>query len=171
MTRIRGTRKLLKFLGAIVDESVEKIQGGSLGDWHANLVWMERKKCILFANDKTLFCFMVLDVKKKDIEDLRLFFVENLRKALSAVGIPIPITSKLLLNLGNISVARTNNRSALGSMNDYAFQYNVHIFEGGGINKCDLRNITILVNKSPMRAIGHESGTRKLMENLEQYYT
>ena len=147
------------------------IQGGPLGDWLANLIWIERRKCILFTNEKTLFSFIVLDVKKRDLKNLRSFFVENLRKGLSAVGIPTPTIAKPLLGLGNIKIARAENRSVLGSMNDYAFQYKVHILEEGGINQCDIGNITSRVNETPMKAIGYESGTRKMLELLEQYST
>ena len=45
-----------------------------LGPWHANLIHIDRRKCVLFVNDKTLFNFMVPDLSKAQIRDLDKLF-------------------------------------------------------------------------------------------------
>jgi hypothetical protein len=138
-----------------------------LGDWYAHLLWIERKKCILFTNEETLFSFPVLDVTKKDLADMKAFFRENLLRGLEAIGIIGASASKLLLTLGDISISKTTNRSVLGSMNDYAFQYRIYVETQGGLHRCDILNMISSINESPMRAIGYDSGTRRLKRYLE----
>ncbi len=69
MQPIHCTQKLLKELGkrgAGVPQP--EPQRGLLGPWHANLIRIERRKCILFTNDLTLYSFLVPGVKKVVIQ-------------------------------------------------------------------------------------------------------
>ena len=43
------------------DLSTDSETDALLGSWHANLIHINRKKCVLFVNDKTLFNFILLD--------------------------------------------------------------------------------------------------------------
>jgi hypothetical protein len=167
MTRIRCTQALQKILRIKPDETQDSLTSTPLGDWYAHLLWIERKKCILFTNEVTLFNFFALDVKKADLADMNTFFRENLRRGLEAVGIIGAPASRLLLALGNITISKTNNRSVLGSMNDYAFQYRVYVETQGGLHHCDTLDMISSINESPMRAIGYDSGTRRLKQYLE----
>ena len=74
MTRIRCTQALLKILRIKPDETQDSLTSTPLGDWYAHLLWIERKKCILFTNEVTLFNFLALDVKKADLADMNTFF-------------------------------------------------------------------------------------------------
>ena len=167
MTRICCTQALLKLLRVKPDEIQNSQQRAPLGDWYANLLWMARKKCVLFTNEETLFSFLVLDAKKADLMDMNAFFRVNLRRGLEAVGIGGVVADRLILTLGEVSVAKTTNRSVLGSMNDYAFQYKVYAELKGGIHRCDVLDMIYSINKIPMSAIGYDSGTKRLKCLLE----
>jgi hypothetical protein len=57
MPLIRCTRKLLTEIGAQVASSAELAQPALLGDWFANLknlIRIERRKCVIFASERTL---------------------------------------------------------------------------------------------------------------------
>jgi hypothetical protein len=140
---------------------------GPLGDWYAHLLWIERKKCILFTNELTLFNFIALDVKKAGLADMNTFFRENLRRGLEAIGIVGASASKLLLTLNDITISKTTNRSVLGSMNDYAFQYRVYVETQGGLHRCDILDMISSINETPMSAIGYDSGTQRLRRWLD----
>ena len=65
MPLIRCTRKLQKEMGLTPADLVDDEPRFSyLGSWHANLLYIERKKCVLVANDKTLFNFLMPDLTR-----------------------------------------------------------------------------------------------------------
>lgn len=43
---------------------------GIPGQWHANLLFIDRKKCILFVNDRILTIFLVPDLSRTEICNL-----------------------------------------------------------------------------------------------------
>jgi hypothetical protein len=57
MPLIRRTRKLLTEIGAQVASSAELAQPALLGDWFANLIRIERRKCVIFTSERTLLTF------------------------------------------------------------------------------------------------------------------
>ena len=64
MRLIHCTAKLLKELGNPPLQSPDEPNPQGLGNWYANLLRIDRKKCILFTNEKTLYSFLIPRVKK-----------------------------------------------------------------------------------------------------------
>lgn len=44
------------------DLCTEEPRFSYLGSWHANLIQIDRRKCLLFVNERTLFDFIMPDV-------------------------------------------------------------------------------------------------------------
>lgn len=61
MTLLHCTQKLLKELGTPPLVDTPAVTEG-LGNWYANLIRIDRKKCILFTNEKTLLSFLIQNV-------------------------------------------------------------------------------------------------------------
>ena len=78
------TKKLLHELGALGSKIPAEHPAGVLGPWHANLIRIERRKCILFTNDRTLYSFLVPGVKKTD--DFHDHFLMNMLDRLHNTG-------------------------------------------------------------------------------------
>lgn len=54
------TQKLLKELNVLpLSDPGEVSSSEGLGNWYANLLRIERRKCLLFTNEKTLYSFLV----------------------------------------------------------------------------------------------------------------
>jgi hypothetical protein len=72
MQLIHGTKKLQKEIGLKQsDLCTEEPSFSYLGPWYANLLHIDRRKCVLFVNDnKTLFNFIVPDVSRAAIREL-----------------------------------------------------------------------------------------------------
>ena len=88
MIIIRCTQKLLKELKHFeVSDNANEVDDSIFGAWYANLLIIDRRKCILMTNEKSLFTFLIPSVRKKDFIDLKeLFFVDlsqTLRDVLS----------------------------------------------------------------------------------------
>src|SRR3990167_7548126 len=74
MTLIQCTQKLLKELP--IDQEIIMANFPSLlGNWHANLIRIERRKCVLFTNDETLYSFFIPGVKKQNFQNLASTFM------------------------------------------------------------------------------------------------
>jgi len=124
-----------------------------LGGWHANLLHIDRRKCVLFVNDKTLFNFIVPDVSRAKIRDLSRLFKENLACVIADEDISDVAKEKIMTEYDLIGYANTNNRSLLGSMNDLSFHYKYHIQTEGGIHSSAVPGIIKKLNRMPMGAL------------------
>ncbi|MBI4062976.1 MAG: hypothetical protein HY401_01595 [Elusimicrobia bacterium] len=150
MSLIRCTKKLLAEMGlgeAGLYSGTEP--GSALGAWYANLIFIDRKKCVLFANEKTLASFLVVDVSRKDLrERLPDIFRDNLRKLLVFEGFPAAAIAAPMADCGEFVFARTQSRSVLGSMNDMAYLYKYEILEGKSVDEA-----VSLLNQTPFGKI------------------
>ena len=128
MTALRCTRKLLAQMGpgATFEARSDELAESPL-DWYANLLWIERRKCVLFTNAGTLFGFLVPDVLKADLRRLSEVFLGHLRENLEYSGFGAGAIRTSLELYGAPHLQRATNRSVLGSMNDYAFRFEIWI--------------------------------------------
>ena len=63
-------------------------------------------------------------------------------------------------------IAKTNNRSVLGSMNDLCLQVKGIVYSIGGLADADLSGINRQVNVIPMSAIKYNIGVEALKRRL-----
>ena len=151
MQLIRCTQKLLKELR--VKPSDIEPDRGSIGGWHANLLRFERRKCVLFTNDKTLYSIFVPALKRPDFEHFEEVFRQNFFRRLRIEGFTQSQIEKVLVEYNQVGFAKTNNRSVLGSMNDLSFQIEFLIGRFGGLANLDLDALNHEINRVPMSAI------------------
>ena len=153
MQLIRCTTKLLKELKQDSFDNVEPLKSIA-GGWHANLLRIERRKCALVTNDKTLYTIFIPGLKKADFNDFGEVFRQHLFKNLLYEGLAQAKIEAVLDELVTILFARTNNRSVLGSMNDQKFQLEFFIASHGGLDKLPLYELNKKLNRIPFSAIG-----------------
>jgi hypothetical protein len=154
MQLIRCTGKLQKEMGL---KKSDLLQGepdfSYLGPWHANLIHINRRKCVLFVNDKTLFNFIAPDVSREEITNLCVLFKNYLQCVLAEEGVMTLAREKILSEYEEIRYAKTKSKSVLGSMNDLAFHYKYHIQGEGGVHSIAVPSIIRKLNRIPMGAI------------------
>jgi hypothetical protein len=154
MQLIRCTKKLQKEMGLKKNDVSENEPSESyLGSWHANLIYIDGKKCVLFVNDKTLFNFIVPDILRAHIRELSSIFKVNLECVLASEGVPESAKTTIMSEYDSIQYANTNNKSVLGSMNDLAFHYKYHIKSEGGVHSHAVPSIIKQLNHMPMGAL------------------
>lgn len=154
MQLIRCTGKLQKEMGLKKTDLLETDPHFSyLGSWHANLIPIDGKKCVLFVNDKTLFNFIVPDVSRAKIRNLDVLFKNHLQCVLADEGVMASVREKILSEYDEVAYAKTNNKSVLGSMNDLAFHYKYNIQAEGGVHSFAVPSIIQKLNHMPMGAI------------------
>lgn len=151
MAILRCTKKLLTELKTKPSEG--SIFSNEVGSWHANLLRVDRRKCVLFTHDVTLYSFLVPGFKKSQFENFRDVFGQNLFKSLLWENFPQSQIEIVLDEHREIIIAKTNNRSVLGSMNDLAFQLKYRIAAMGGLVNVNLMKLNYGLNRIPMSAI------------------
>ncbi|NQT72369.1 MAG: hypothetical protein HQ553_06300 [Chloroflexi bacterium] len=166
MANIRCTKKLLNELK--IKPTDELGQPDGIGNWHANLLWIDRRKCVLFTNDKTLFSFLVTGMKKPQFVNFYEVFRLNLFKNLMNEDLPQRQIEHVFNEHREIRIAKTNNRSVLGSMNDLAYQLECRIYDRGGLVTVDMAETNRELNRIPMGALGYKFSIAKLHEALNQ---
>ena len=94
--------------------------GCSERDWYANLLVIERRKCLLVTHAGTLFSVFVPDVRVAQLRPLGPFLVARIADQLRAEGLAERALGAL--DAGGVTIAGTaSGRSVPGCMNDLAF--------------------------------------------------
>jgi len=129
MVHLRATKKVLDRLHAKPSEG--PTSQNVLGDWYANrVVWDRQPILVLMSSASRLLIFEPARVVGKLPERL----TELVRMRLLGMGIPAERVNRELEDMGEVIVARTNDRSALSGMNqliqDSGHIYHQRNFEG-----------------------------------------
>src|SRR6266511_3701164 len=70
---VRCTNKLLQLLEARAASLVQAPP--TEDDWYANLLWLDRRKCLLLTHDGTLFSVVTADMHKRDLQPFGVYLV------------------------------------------------------------------------------------------------
>jgi hypothetical protein len=133
---VRCTKKLLTLLGPAVTLTE---QPPSEADWYANLLWIDRRKCILFVHADTLFPVFRADVRVDELRPLGGYVVRAVEEELHAEGLPLDVLGRL--DAKDVHVARTASRGVLGYMNEMAFHLRYQVEVEGGLDVCDIGDL------------------------------
>lgn len=167
MRIIHGTRKLLKELNVPLiepDKIPQPTEG--LGNWYANLLRIDRRKGLLFTNEKTLYTFLIPKVLKANLKNIEEEFLINLSYNLQAEGFGIDVINRVMQEYQEIGFAKTSNRQVLGSMNEFAFEYDYFIRKEGGLEKARIIEINKEINRTPMSPVKYMYPIEGLRELL-----
>ena len=166
MPTIRCTTKLL----AVIDDSSLAESTGStpspLGDWYGNIFTIDRRKCIIFINESTLFVCLTIGVTKSDYRHIVPFFVDVLAQTLRNEGFNESDVALILSLHSDLTVGRTQNRSTIGSLNNRVLDTKHIIQYDGGLASCDDATVTHLLNVTPMGPIGYSNGLVQMQSFL-----
>ena len=157
---VRCTKKLLRALcveQAMVDNDDSSI--GVFEEWYGNLIWVDRRKCLVFTDSRTLFSFLIPAVKKRDWANFGEFFRSHLGTALERERLD---TALFVAETEAVLFGPTRDRRVLGSQNDLVFGYRAHIDACGGLAQADIPEITFKINETPLKVIGYDSPSDRL---------
>lgn len=131
---VRCTKKMLDLLGD------RKLTLSELApndeDWYLNLVWVERKKCLLLTHSGTLFSVFRTDIHVSDLRPLGDYLVEVIHAELRAEGLPENTFPGL--DPEDPQIAKTASRSTLGFMTEMAFELGWIIQDKRGLRRSDI---------------------------------
>jgi hypothetical protein len=120
-------------------------------DWYLNLLWFDRRKCLLLAHVGTLFPVFVPDVRNADLTPLDLWLGNVVRRELDAEGLPGHL-------LGDLSpavvLAKTASRQMLGFMHEMARFAEYAVADAGGLGRCNIEEL----NREQRRILHNRDG-------------
>jgi Domain of unknown function (DUF6933) len=167
MRLLHCTAKLLKELGNPPLQNPSEPNPEGLGNWYANLLRIDRRKCILFTNEKTLYSFLIPKVKKENLQNIFDEFLFNLNMNLQAEGFPPEVINRVLSEYTEMGFAKTASKHVLGSMNEMAFEYEYFIMQRyEGIERTRILGVNKHINRSLMRGSRHLHPIEMLQELL-----
>jgi hypothetical protein len=130
---LRCTVRLLKVLGAghtLVDDPP------CVDDWYANVVWIERRKCLQLMHAETLFPVVLVDVRVGDLRPIGRLVTTAIHDALADEQLPADALGAL--DADAVRLARTSSRQVRGYMTDDAKLCQHAARVRGGIDRLDL---------------------------------
>jgi hypothetical protein len=163
---LRCTKKLINTYDIAI--SNETSSENILNEWYANLIYMDRKKCILFTQSTTLFNIFLPNVKKADIGNIGEIFKSQLENSLNNLNIPSKKINLYIDYLNGMKFSETKSRSVLGSMKEYTQYYKIGIAQAGGLGRCDIDKLIYGSNSMIMGALDYRSGNEEIKEALSK---
>jgi len=130
---LRCTKKLLDVLRPPEVSALEPCDE----DWYANLLVLDRRKCLLLTHAATLFSVFESDVRVGQLRSTREFVSGLLERELQEESLPTDTFGDTRSEA--LVVAKTADRSVLGCMNDMAFLAEVAVGQSGGLASLDDR--------------------------------
>ena len=147
---LRCTRRLLDVLGPGCIASPAPQPDPE--DFYANLVSIERRKCLLLTHAATLLSVFVPDVRAPELRATKHLVTRLITGALVAEDLPVDTFGDL--SREEVVVAKTADRRVLGCMNDLAFLCEETAARSGGLRHLDVAAL----NASMHRLIHSTSG-------------
>ena len=140
-----------------------------LGNWYANLLRIERKKCLLFTNEKSLYSFLIPKVLKVNLKNIEEEFLINLSYNLQYEGFGLDVINRVMQEYEDIGFAKTSNRQVLGSMNQLAFEYEVLVEQKEGLENIRILELNKHINRTIMGALKYKYPIEELKNLLKVY--
>lgn len=138
-------------------------------NWYVDRMNLDRKSYFLFTHSQTLFSFFVYAGTKKQLENIELIFAQNLQEQVIRQIGTLDIYMKNLFppEDQNHRFIKTNNRSVVGSMNDFKNNIDAHNDTPGGIIE-KYYSLNKMLNRIPMGALKYDYPKDRMKKMLEE---
>jgi hypothetical protein len=146
MVVIRCTKKLLNRFPPPHDSRA--ISTTRLGDWFANEVWVGRQRYILLVNATTR---LPVVIPARDVRNIGLHLRNALIPLLQAINVPAAAIEREVADMVEWCVAPTNDRSVLGSINEFT-----HMMKASRLvhPDHDPYSLSVFLARTPIMALG-----------------
>lgn len=146
MVALRCTQKLLARIGA--PSPVTALTTTLLGDWYARPVALGRQRLILLISEHSR---LPVILPARDVKHLARNFPDALARVLLGLGIPASAVEREVEATREAVIAKTDSRSLLGTLNDFAFMLEWQLREEPA---ADLVQTALELSHTPVRPLG-----------------
>ena len=112
---IQCTKKLLDELWVKAAEKEEKKP--PLFSWHANLIKINGKKCVVLMNDKNRYVIVLYGLKARDFKNMDELITGAVWETFRDECIKDEIIEKFIKNAGKITYSKTGDKSTVAKLN------------------------------------------------------
>jgi hypothetical protein len=154
------------FPAAVHQPAGRRYRPAGSGSWCANLLWFDRRKCLLLTHAGTLFSVFEPDVRAARLRDTHSLLTGLIERELRREGLP-PGTFGNLRGQ-DLVLARTADRSVLGCMNDMAFLCEVAVTDSGGLAQCDPSELNRALHRNINRPCGYRAPVELAAERVQR---
>jgi hypothetical protein len=126
------SKKLETFLGQIA-RTIQPTQSSIIGDWNGHLFTIDKKKCLIFMNNRTCYSVVMANVLKKDVKDFGHVFKNRLiRQLYHDLNLSERQEIQIRNGLGDILLSKSNNdKKIIGTINHHVENLKYNNYEGG----------------------------------------
>ena len=142
---LRLTRRLLDRVGPPTPNP--PVSTTVLGDWFGHLVYFGHQRYVLLVSEHSR---LPLLLPGRDLKNLTHNFPEALTQVLGALGIPKETIAREVDAVREAVIAATNNRSLLGTLNDFAHMLGYWLFDEPD---ADLVDVALRLARTPVRPL------------------
>jgi hypothetical protein len=147
MFNLRCTARLLSQLKAAAEEPAEATT--RLGDWYGNLFAWRRKQWAMFTSERSL---LTVILPANEIRPLPNALAASVRQVLVGLHVSSKLIDDELSQMQSCVLARTANRSVLGSMTDFIFAARMSWGESPPL---PLMELNLRLAETPMKSIDY----------------
>lgn len=134
MVTIRSTKKLLDRM-RIAPAAVPSRSTTVLGDWYANLLYVNGRQLILCVSEKTLLPVLI---EARDAKSFPERLPNAVAQMLHALGIDGEVSHREIGEMFPVEIGKTASKVVLGSMNDFAWLIEVPLERGESLIETSL---------------------------------
>ena len=154
MIHLRATRKVLRYLGP--HSAAVGPPDALLGDWFVNRFVLERQPLLILVSSASLLPILEPARQVRTLAD-RLPVIVHRR--LTELGIDEALIADELAAMDQVLIAPTNDRSILGTMNEFVFSSRHYAPPEGGWNRVALSSLESWLERMPCRVTRPQSET------------
>lgn len=169
---LRCTNRLLGELNiSKKDLSIDShdLDDSMLGNWCANIFYINRKKCIIFMNERSYFSVIIFSVTKSDLGNIYSRFREELGRVLLDEDFEGATIQKIVNDLKRVSFGNITNKSILGTMNNHVLDARFLVGYRGGFGVCNLSELVSGLNRMPLKPLGYLYAIEELKHIVADY--
>jgi len=152
MTEIFTTKKLEKLIKKRIEKRTLIVEN-IFGKWNASVLYIARKKCLIFVNSKSFYSVIIPRFSTTELDKIHLLFLENFYAQLDFEKIKTD-AEFLVDNVGELKFYSTDNDKKMTGIINYNIskidylKYEYEIF-----NSSVIRELTEKLNLTPFKQL------------------
>lgn len=164
----KKVRELLAFSDDMLSEPTES--DAFLGNWYADIVYLEPWHSLLLISEKTYLSFVLLNVREEHSDMLANGFVNGLEHLLQEEQFAERSIRLMMTGLDVMNITPATNEQKLKILHAIGSDYSNRVAEKKGLDNCNILDIMKAVNRSPHPSLDNQTpikATKTLLRNSD----
>ncbi|MBA2175093.1 hypothetical protein H0266_09330 [Halobacillus locisalis] len=167
---IGATKKLQDQLSYTIEDAEQYKEVPAINQWTANLITLNRRKCLLLMNHQTGLNLTLFGLRKQQFDHLDSVIKGSLRQLLQTLEVDPEIIEKMENESNEIVYTKTSNRQIRGMMNEMKMMVEAKT-EGQSFEDIDAVDINVDLNNMVFSPLKHISPINTFVKFFEESST